>query len=382
MIVTNYHCVQGALQYNSTPEDNLSENGFLAATKADEKSNGPAARVYVNQRFTDVTERIRADLSSIADPRTRYDLMETRSKELIAECERERPGVRCAVRRYFRGALFYMIESLEIRDVRLVYAPNRGIGLFGGDEDNWMWPRHSGDYAFYRAYVGKDGQPADYSPDNVPYQPKHHLAVASKPLRPGEFVMVAGFPGKTQRHRTATEVAEAVEWSFPRRMAMLEEYVAILHTLAKRSKEIEIKTAPWIMGLENSLKKSGGIMKGLLQGKLLERKQELERQLLAWIDANSERKSKYGTVLADMRRLDNQNKSTRDRDADLGGIRWSSLLSAASTIVLMARRATKGRMPSANRGCKSATGNAWRRASAALPSAITATSTRPCWRPV
>lgn len=342
LIITNHHCVQGALQYNSKAGgDNLVENGYLAATRADEKSNGPTGRAYVSQRFTDVTATVRADLDQIADPRQRYDLIETREKQLVSDCERDRPGIRCSVRGYFRGALFYLIENLELRDIRLVYAPHRGIGLFGGDEDNWMWPRQTGDYSFYRAYVGKDGKPADYSPDNVPYRPAHHLKVASTPLGAGDFVMAAGFPGRTNRYRTATEVSEAVEWSFPRSMEALAEYVAALQKLSQTSEDIAIKTAPLLMGLQNGLKKSGGVMKGLVEGRLLERKQKLERDLVAWVDADDTRRSKYGTVLAELRRLDAEQKKTRDRDADMGAIHWSSLLKTAGLIVRMAEERPK-----------------------------------------
>src|SRR5690606_4997556 len=163
LVVTNHHCVQSALQVNSTPENNLVENGFLAKTRADEKPAGPAERVFVAQAFTDVTEAVRGGLDRIEDPIARKDEAEKRIKQQVAACEKDRPGVRCNVADYFRTGMYVLIEELEIRDVRLVYVPARSVGNYGGEIDNWQWPRHTGDFAFYRAYVGKDGKPADYA---------------------------------------------------------------------------------------------------------------------------------------------------------------------------------------------------------------------------
>ncbi|MCG8424332.1 MAG: S46 family peptidase [Proteobacteria bacterium] len=341
LVITNYHCVQGALQYHSTPEDNLVETGFLAATRADEKWNGPSARVYVTQGFSKVTDRVLGGLDQISDDRKRYDEIDARKKKLVAECEKNRPHMRCTVSSYFRGAEFYLIERLQIRDVRLVYAPHRGIGWYGGDDDNWMWPRHTGDYSFYRAYVGKDGQPADYSKDNVPYRPKHWLKVASKPLRKGDLVMVAGYPVRTQRHQTAAEVKEAVEWSYPRRIAMFDEYLAKLHEVKKIDKETEIKATMWIFGLENVVKNHRGMMEGLVKGGLAAARSKLQQDLTAWIKADPARRDKYGTVLAEMEALDADRKKTRDRDADLGSIFFVAMFRSADTLVRMAEERTK-----------------------------------------
>ena len=341
LIITNHHCVKNALDYHSSGEDNLVEKGFLAADRSQEKWNGPTSRVYVSQRFTDVTARMLDGLEDIADPRLRYEAIETRYKELLAECEKDRPDIRCSVSGYFLGATYYLIEQLQIRDIRLVYAPHQGIGYFGGDEDNWMWPRHTGDYAFYRAYVGKDGKPADYSPDNVPFQPRHHLPIARQPLRAGDFVMVAGFPGFTSRHRTANEVAEAVEWSYPRRIAAYREYIATLEATKSVSKDTAIKAETRIMGYQNGLKKGTGVMEGMRKGGLLERKRQLEKELVAWIDADVDRRSRYGTVLIDMQRLDQEKRTTRDRDAAIGALYSVSMLNVARSFVRMAEERPK-----------------------------------------
>ena len=336
LIVTNHHCAQGALQYSSTPEDNFVENGFLAKTRGEEKWNGPSARVYVTHAISDVTERVLSGLEAIGDDRKRYDEIDAREKKLIAECEKDRPQMHCTVRAFYRGAQYSLIEQLEIRDVRLVYAPHSGIGWFGGDEDNWMWPRHDGDYAFFRAYVGKDGKPAEYSADNVPFRPRHWLTIAHKPLAKGDFVLVAGYPGKTNRHSTAFEVANAVEWRYPRTIAMFDEALALLRELAKSDKDTAIKASTLIFSLENVTKNNRGMMEGLVKGGLAAQKAKLEQDLVAWIQADPARQTRYGHVLPAMQALADEYITHRDHDADFGSLFFSSMLGSASSIVRMA----------------------------------------------
>ncbi len=348
LMVTNHHCVQGSLQYHSTPEHNYVEDGFLAKTLEEEKWNGPSAKVWVTQAITDVTSKVLVDLESIADPKARYDEIEKREKEIIATCEQGRPSMRCRVASYFRGAEFKLIESMEIKDVRMVYAPHQGVGVFGGDEDNWMWPRHTGDFSFYRAYVGPDGKPAAYSVDNVPFKPKHFLKMASKPLRKGDLVLVAGYPGRTYRHRTAAEVKDAVEWSYPRKIQRYGEFLTAIRTVTDTDKAAKIKATSMLAGLANAKKNNEGMLEGLSQGGLAAQKSELERELKAWIEADPGRSAKYGQVFAEMDALHAEMIKTRERDAGLGELGWGRLLGVASTIVQMAEerpKADKDRTP-------------------------------------
>ena len=211
LVVTNHHCAYGAIQLNSTAENNLIKNGFNAPTTADEVSAGPNARVFVLDEITDVTKDAKAAIAAAGDDAlARTKALEAFEKKLIADCEAE-AGFRCRLYSFSGGNTYRLFKNLEIKDVRLAYAPPGSVGKFGGDIDNWMWPRHTGDFAFYRAYVGKDGKPAAFSKDNVPYQPKHWLKFADQPLGAGDFVMVAGYPGSTNRYALAagsTGVAE------------------------------------------------------------------------------------------------------------------------------------------------------------------------------
>jgi hypothetical protein len=336
LIVTSHHCARSALQYSSTPEHNLLDLGFLARTRAEEKWNGPVARAYVTQRVHDVTAAMSDGLDAIADDTSRHAEIEARQKKLVAECEGRRPQVRCRVERFFDGAQWLRIQSLEIRDIRLVYAPQAGIGWFGGGHDSWMWPRHTGDFAFYRAYVGPDGVPADHSEKNIPYRSQHRLKIASKPLREGDLVVVAGFPGATSRHRTAAEVDEAVSWKYPRKIARDEAVLAALRGLGERDAEAAAAAAPINFAAENRLKKTRGLLDGLVKAGAVDRRRRADAALAAWIDEDADRRAAWGQVLGQLERLHDDRRGARERDAALAELGDARLLAAALTIVRMA----------------------------------------------
>jgi hypothetical protein len=197
LVITNHHCVTAMLQHNVTATANPVVEGMLAAARGDEPSAGPDARLYVTTRITDVTAAVMAGLERIEDPGERHDERERRGKQVIADCERA--DTRCSLSEAFGGSLVRLIEQRELRDLRLVYAPTAAIADFGGEVDNWMWPRHAGDFALLRAYVRPDGASADYDRANVPFPPAHYLRLATRPLRAGDMVWVAGYPGRTER---------------------------------------------------------------------------------------------------------------------------------------------------------------------------------------
>ncbi len=342
LIVTNHHCVTGILQFNATPKQNLVNDGYLAKTRADEKWAGPTNRVFVTRSFKDVTKDIREGLDALPNDRARNDKIESRDKTLVAACEKDRPEVRCSLKSYFGGSQYLLVEQLELRDVRLVYAPPEGVGNFGGEIDNWRWPRHGGDFAFLRAYVGKDQKPADYAATNVPYKPAHYLRVAEKPLAANDFVMVAGYPGTTNRLRTSFEIKEALEWGYPRRIAAFEEGVKVLEEVSKQKEEIAIKANPFLRGVSNALTKIKGLAEGLGKGGVAAERAKKDAELKAWIEAEGQRKAAYGDVMAKIEKIIADRQKTREEDMALGDVMMSaSLFSAASTIVRMAEERPK-----------------------------------------
>ena len=331
LIVTNHHCVTGGLQFNSTPTRNLLKDGYLAKTRGEELPNGPGSRVFVTTSVTEVTSAIMGNIDAKATDRERYELIERRVKERVAACEKG--GQRCNVASFFAGLKYFEIAQMEIKDVRLVYAPAEGIGVFGGETDNWRWPRHTGDWSFLRAYVAKDGKPAAFSKDNVPFQPKHWLKVSTEGIKPGDLVFVAGYPGRTQRHQTYAQVKETTEWSMPRSIRLAQEQLAILDQLTKQDKALALKVAGRVQGLNNRLTNQKGMLEGLVKGGSLGMKQAHEKELEAWIAADPNRQKRYGDVLPALGTLQAESERMRERSAAMMTLTTSSTyLGAAETL--------------------------------------------------
>jgi hypothetical protein len=318
LIITNHHCVQAALQYNSTPERNLLVDGFNAQKREDELSNGPGSRASVTTQVVEVTDDFAKRMTPGLTDRKRYDVVDRWTKERTAACEKD--GSRCRIASFFGGLRWFEIKQLEIQDIRLVYVPAKGIGNFGGETDNWRWPRHTGDFSFYRAYVGPDGKAAPFSKENVPYRPKHWLKVSPKGASPGELVFVVGYPGATQRHQTYAQISDATSWELPRSIRRSNEQLPILTELARSSPELAIKVETRIRGLNNGLTKNRGVLDGLIAGGVLERKLALQKELTAWIAADPQRTREYGDVLPALAALDAEAAKTRERDAEFAGL--------------------------------------------------------------
>jgi hypothetical protein len=340
LVVTNHHCVLGSLQYNTTENLNLLEDGFMADSFADELPAAPGSRIWVTVAATDVTQEVTGDLDPEAGGAERYEAIELEEKQLIAKCE-EDPGHRCKVRSFLGGISYYLFKQLEVRDVRLVYSPPASIGVFGGDIDNWMWPRHTGDYSFLRAYVGPDGRSADYSEDNVPYRPRHHLRIGSGDLDDGDLVMVVGYPGRTARYRLAAEVENAFEWYYPARRALLERTLERIDEKIEVYPEVKIQYASTLAGLNNSTKNYGGMIDGFAASGMLERKRKLEKELQAWILSDDALREQHESSLRDLEALVLREQSTRERDLILSRMGRASMLSTARQLYRLSRESRK-----------------------------------------
>ncbi|MEO8586533.1 MAG: S46 family peptidase [Acidobacteriota bacterium] len=341
LIVTNHHCVQGALQFNSTPQKNLLVDGFLASSRDQELTAGPGSRVYVTTSVKEVTAEITGKLDPKLADRQRHEVVERRLKERTAACEKD--GLRCRVASFFDGLKYFELAQMEIQDVRLVYAPAEGIGNFGGETDNWQWPRHTGDWSFYRAYVSPTGKSVAYAKENIPFKPKHWLKISPEGAGSGDLVFVAGYPGRTQRFATYAQTKELAEWSFPRTVRRNAELIALLEDAGSKSKETAIRVATRKRGLNNTLTNRKGVVEGFKRGNLLAKKEVLEKDILAWIAADPVRKKAYGDVLPALDAVQSEKERTRERDAavyDLLG-NGSVLLPAAHTLYELSRERPK-----------------------------------------
>ncbi len=302
LVATNHHCVHGSVAHNSTLERNLLANGFLARTLADELPAEPGSRIFVTQEVREVSAAIITPRVASLKGKERSDAIEGNQKKLIAACEKD-GGHRCTVPAFYGGLAFYLVKQLEIRDVRLVHAPAEGIGKFGGDIDNWMWPRHTGDYGFYRAYVSPDGKAADFSRDNVPYAPKQVLKLAKQGIKEGDFVMALGYPGRTNRHRLPSEVAHTFDWSYPAYVKASAEKLAIIERETRGNPDAALKYANQVAGINNYAKNRQGMIASYAGSDFLARKTLDHAALTSWVDADPLRQQQYAGAIAQVEQL-------------------------------------------------------------------------------
>ena len=335
LALTNHHCAYSSIQHNSTAQNNLIERGFLAKTPAEELPAAPGSKILVTEAVSNVTQQIKQELTPQLQGKDRFDKIDQLRKELVAECEAT-AGYRCDVYSFHGGLEYYLIKQLEIRDVRLVHAPPGGVGVFGGDIDNWMWPRHTGDYAFYRAYVGKDGKPADYSADNVAFVPPSALKVSAKGVQQGDFVMVLGYPGRTNRYNTAFEVRNQFTTVLPAARQYRQEAIALIKQHAAEGSEARIKYESILAGLANYAKNYDGMIQTYQKGTTQQRKDEFEAILHRWIEAEPSRKAKYKPALLSLQQLLDADTATQQRDLILNYFGYAQLFSTSRKLYRLA----------------------------------------------
>src|SRR6185437_11480128 len=301
---------------------------------------GPSARVFVTEEIRDVTQQINAGLNDAMSGAERYKAIEQAIKQQVKDCESE--GYRCDVYTFHGGYSYQLIKQLEIKDVRLVYAPPQSIGKFGGDVDNWMWPRHTGDFGYLRAYVSKDGKSAAYSKDNVPYRPKHVLKVNAKGVEAGDYVMVTGYPGRTNRYRLADEVQSAIDYTYPTQIGIYQDTLDVINTAGNADPGVAVKYASMVAGLNNYLKNFGGQLEGLRRADAVAVKQAQEAQLEAWLkQQGGAENTALAADIGKLRAAIAVERADRDRNLALGLVERSSLFSTAIRLVHLAKERPK-----------------------------------------
>jgi hypothetical protein len=339
LVATNHHCVYDSVARNSTPEHNYLANGFLAKTLADELPAAPGSRIYVTTEVNNVSDKIiSADVNKLSG-KARVDAMEKNQKALVAQCEKE-PGYRCSIPSFYGGLEFYLIKQMEIKDVRLVHAPAEGVGKFGGDTDNWMWPRHTGDYGFFRAYVSKDGKPAEFSKDNVPYVPKHFLKLAKDGLKEGDFVMVLGYPGRTNRHRLPSEISYTFDFDYPNFVKNSGETLAIIANETKENKDASLKYAGMVASINNYYKNRQGMLDSYAGSDILERKTKEHADLKAWVNANPKTKAEFAADIEKIEQIIAKRDATAKKESYLASS-YPRFLNTARTLYRLANEKTK-----------------------------------------
>lgn len=292
LLLTNHHCGFDAIQSHSSVEHDYLTNGFWAMTKAEEL---PIEGLSVSflERVENVTEKMNAAIAAEGDREAAIE-METGKME---EAASEGGKYRAEVKPMFASNEFYLFVYKVYRDIRLVGAPPSAVGKFGGDTDNWMWPRHTGDFSMMRIYAGEDNEPADYSASNKPYSPKHYLPVTVKGVKEGDFAFIMGYPGSTDRYQTSYSVKQAFDNDNRDIIKLLGNRLSLMKEDMDRSDEVRIKLASDYASLSNSWKYYEGQELGLSRRDLVSEKAAAEAKFTSWVNADASRKAEYGEVL-------------------------------------------------------------------------------------
>ena len=310
LILTNHHVAFGALQRASSEEHNYINDGFYADRSEKElQAHGYEARVLIS--IEEVSDRV-LKAAKGKKGANRYDALEDVIKKITAEAEEGR-DVRVTVASFYGGMQYKMFTYFMIKDVRIVYAPPKSIGNYGGDIDNWMWPRHTGDFSFLRVYVAPDGSSAEYSEDNVPYEPAVHLPMSLEGVGKDDFTMIIGFPGQTMRYRSSFSIDWSQNWRFPGRIKLFDDLLDIINKASENDPGIRIKMARFDAMLNNSMKNYEGQIEGFRKAGLLEQKIAEEKEFTEWVNSDKKRKKKYGKVLPTIEKLYEEQALFRDK---------------------------------------------------------------------
>jgi hypothetical protein len=299
LFLTNHHCAYGAIQDNSSTDHDYLTDGFWAmAMKQELPANGMTAGFLIEMR--DVTDMVLGEISITSSGAERAsavaNAVQAAKDKIQSEVEAH---YNIVIRPFFEGNEYYAFVYETFRDVRLVGAPPSAIGKFGGDTDNWMWPRHTGDFSLMRVYMGPDGKPADYSEDNVPYQPKHFLPVSLDGVSKGDYAMIMGYPGSTDRFLSSYGVQQELTIHQPNTVKIRETRLALMKEDMDASDAIRIKYASKYAGVSNYWKYFIGQQRGLKRLKVEEKKEAEEAAFMKWVNQNDDRKAIYGNVLTD-----------------------------------------------------------------------------------
>ena len=309
LILTNHHCGFDALVSASTPTNDLVENGFRTDNRAGEIS-AKGYSIYITERSEDVTAKINSGVT----PPTGEALAAAIKTLTDAEQAKAPKGSVIRVQSMNNGYFHYLFQTRQIKDIRVVFAPPRNIGVFGGDPDNFEWSRHTGDYTFLRAYTAPDGSAAEYSPGNVPYKAKKFLTMNIGGLKEDDFVFVLGFPGGTTRYRESQSIEYARDANFPFLSSWLAARSNALREIGRTDEDKRIKFQSDIANFDNSFKVYDGGRLRLVQSNVVEKRKAEEEQFATWVNADAARKSKYGMVLSDLAAASAESNRYAQRD--------------------------------------------------------------------
>ena len=307
LMLTNHHCVDDIIQGHSSIENNYYENGFWAMSKSEELKNESLSATFLVS-IEDVTNRFIDSLDISLSESERGKLISKISKQIVKE-KTDSTTLSARVRSFYGGNEFYLITYVTYRDVRLVGAPPASIGKFGGDTDNWMWPRHTGDFSLLRVYMAPDGSPAEYSVDNIPYVPKHHLPIQLDGVENEDYTMIMGYPGRTNRFLTSYGVKEALEITYPEIIKIRTKKLEIMKKGMDSDKKTKLQYTAKYSRISNYWKYYIGQSKGLKRMRVYSKKLAIENSFENWVNnGDSVRAKKYSGVLPELEKAYEKNK--------------------------------------------------------------------------
>ena len=298
LLLTNHHCGFDAIQNHSSVENNLIQKGFWAYQKEQELQNKGLFATFI-ERIQDVTKEITNNVTASMTEKERQSQVDKNINQLKKDFKKEN-FEDILIRSFFDGNKYYLFVTKTYRDIRLVGAPPASIGNFGKDTDNWMWPRHTGDFSMFRIYADKNNNPAAFSADNVPYKPKRSLKISLDGIKEGDFTMVFGFPGRTNEYLTAAAVKQVMTVNDPAKIAIRAKALEVLNGFMRRNEKIKIQYAAKYASIENAYKKWQGEVLGLNATNAVQKKLNYEASFTQRVNADTVWKNSYGNLLNDL----------------------------------------------------------------------------------
>ncbi len=295
LLITNYHCGYRQIQQHSSLENDYLTDGFWAMSQEEELVNKGLTVTFL-KRMEDVTDKVLTGVTDNMMPEDRENKIKKNISEIAKEATKENSYL-AIIKPFFHGNQYFLFINETFKDVRLVGAPPSAIGKFGGDTDNWMWPRHTGDFSVFRIYANKDNKPAKYSEENVPYKPAKHFTISLKEVKEGDFTFVFGYPGSTYEYVPSYHLKILTEYINPKLIDVRTEKLSIMNKFQDRDPKVRIQYSAKNAGISNSWKRWIGENKGLAKLNAIEKKQQFEEKFNNWCSADAEREKKYGQIL-------------------------------------------------------------------------------------
>jgi hypothetical protein len=332
LLLTNHHVAFDALVTASDATKDFATNGYLAKNRSEELP-AKGYTVSITQELKDVTSEVLAGITDDTPPAERASAIQGKVRSLEGANAKPADGVTARVLPMNEGLSYYLFTYLVLQDVRIVYAPPKSIGFFGGDPDNFEWPRHCGDFTFMRAYVGADGKPAEFASSNVPYKPKKFLSISMGGVKENDFVMVMGYPGSTRRYRESYSIAYNQDVAMPFQIATFTKQIEALQVAGRSDRELRMKLQSQIFNIANTLKDLEGGVLAMRRSGIVDKKRSEEAAFTKWTSEAADRQKKYGEVLPSLQKAYDELQKTQPRDTLVAQLAGLSDLFQIATLV-------------------------------------------------